>query len=165
MFETEIYSKTPITNWIRVPAIKTCFDAGDGIACALGSKITNLDRILISHDHTDHIGGLFALISCRSFVMGDRGRPLTVYLPPTTGSSPLPRLKRFIEASTKNRNFELNWVVIEPGMEIPTETPKKKIRCFPVEHGNPRREPPSAFPSSRSAAGSKAGGREHLHKR
>lgn len=73
-------------NVLRVGDRAILIDAGDGAAAQLakaGISLRQVDTILISHLHFDHIGGLFALMSQR-FQMQQKS-PLKIYGP--TGTS------------------------------------------------------------------------------
>lgn len=52
------YSKALHSNWVLSLEFGTLFDCGEDCATMLGNKVFAVERILLSHGHTDHIAGL-----------------------------------------------------------------------------------------------------------
>ena len=50
------YSKAMYSTWFYYKPARLLFDAGEGVASALGNFIFGIERIFISHGHHDHIG-------------------------------------------------------------------------------------------------------------
>ena len=115
-----------------MPEIHTLFDAGDGVASELNTKLFNLERVVVSHDHLDHTGGLTSLIALRAVAMGDKEKPLEVCW---MGKGPVARaLKKATETATKFRKFELTWTEIGPGWEAQVAR-DRRLRAIKAYHG------------------------------
>jgi ribonuclease BN (tRNA processing enzyme) len=76
------------SNLLVVNGILYVIDAGDGVTrrlAKLGINFRNIDNVFITHPHSDHTGGLGALMS----VMYDanRTKQVNIYGPPGTGAS------------------------------------------------------------------------------
>lgn len=72
-------------NLLRYGNVNLLVDAGDGVVKQLASAgfaLSTIPTVLISHLHSDHFGGLFALITMR--FQTRLAVPLTIYGPPGT---------------------------------------------------------------------------------
>src|SRR5688500_10030617 len=74
--------------------VKVLIDAGEPVGRTLkisGVAADEIDRIIISHLHGDHIGGLLMLL--QGWWLDDRTKPLTIFMP-RDGIEPLRQLFR-----------------------------------------------------------------------
>jgi len=72
-------------NLLAVNGRLTLVDVGDGVAGRLAGKrlrLNQVDDVLISHLHFDHVGGLLAVLGLR--FQTDASKPLNIYGPPGT---------------------------------------------------------------------------------
>lgn len=72
-------------NLLVVNGRVTLVDVGDGVAGRLAGKrlrMNQVDDVLISHLHFDHVGGLLAVLGLR--FQTDAAKPLNIYGPPGT---------------------------------------------------------------------------------
>ncbi|MBN9693062.1 MAG: ribonuclease Z [Verrucomicrobia bacterium] len=90
-------------------------DCGDGMSSAFkaaGFDYESLDAIVLSHMHSDHVGGFSMFI--QSLWLNQRRRPLPVYAP----ARALPALQAWLNATVLPAGligFELQWRGLEPG--------------------------------------------------
>ncbi|MGL5550154.1 MAG: MBL fold metallo-hydrolase [Culicoidibacterales bacterium] len=75
-------------------------------------KLSRLSHIYISHDHQDHCGGLFSLLSVSLL---NRETPLMLYVPPTL----VPLVELFLATTSKQ---VANYLVIQPLIDGKTYT-------------------------------------------
>ncbi len=106
-------------------------DVGDGILrdlVSLSSKYyENINTILITHGHFDHVGGLFSLLSF--FRMINRSKKLTLISPSNVVE--LEGLVRtFSDSYGDSIPFELELIAIEEGLDLDNIL----ISAFPVQH-------------------------------
>lgn len=129
---TEIQSKGLYSTWLFLPEIDTLFDCGEGLASHLRARIFGIQRIIISHDHTDHIAGLDTFINARNLAAGKQDKPITIYHPKKVPN--LKEFKSYILKTQPNLGFKIHWKELEPNMNIDIGK-GKKIHAFKVEHG------------------------------
>lgn len=105
------YSTARLATWYFLDELKLLFDAGDGVAAAIGSKCQRVEHVFISHADRDHLGGLvqFNQLAAR------RDRPLTYYYPKDSGS--FPAMRDFLERFDPNLP-KANWVPVQAGDRI-----------------------------------------------
>lgn len=132
---TEVYSKGLYSTWLYVPEINSAFDCGEGLSTHLGPRCFGIQKLFISHGHTDHIAGIAALVGIRSCGFGNKETPLEIYYPKDCRE--VLAMKTFVETARAKPTYPLVWTALEPGMEISLGNPKRKVRVFRVEHGNP----------------------------
>ncbi|HDO20702.1 MAG TPA: ribonuclease Z [Candidatus Bathyarchaeota archaeon] len=97
----------------------------------------NISAILISHEHFDHVGGLYSLLDFMHMI--GRGKPLTIFVP-----KPSKVTKRLIEALINFRRsklaYHVNLIEVEDQDIIKIEP--LKIKAFKVVHrGSTETEP------------------------
>lgn len=110
---------------------RTAFDVGEGFSRDMGARIFGVERVCLSHLHTDHVGGLINLIGLRATTKGDSRKPLDIYAP---GDSVQYRLiKDYIAASWPRLPYKLTWYDVAPGFEL-TLSGGHTLKCFPMEH-------------------------------
>ncbi len=132
-----LYSTGLYSTWIYHPACHTLFDCGEGAASYLGKRVFGIDRICLSHGHTDHIAGLPTFINARNRSVGDPFRPLIVYYP--AEDRHIGAMREFIRKTQGNRlRYELSWEPVREGASIPlAEGGKQTVESFRTRH-NPR---------------------------
>jgi ribonuclease BN (tRNA processing enzyme) len=91
------------SNLLIVNGAQYLIDAGDGVTrrlIRLGTNFRNIDDVFITHPHSDHTGGLGALMG----VIYDLGRtkPVNIYGPPGTEAS-VQGLLQFLTVSSEIR--------------------------------------------------------------
>jgi len=90
-------------------------DCGDGMSHALiraGAGPDDVDALLLSHMHSDHVGGFSMLI--QTLWLHRRRRRLPIHAP----ARAIPALKAWMHATILHENligFELDWVPMEAG--------------------------------------------------
>ncbi len=85
-------------------------DAGEGVQINLHKapkSVHDIDLILITHEHGDHINGLAGLL--QSMAVTRRESPLTIGGPPSV----IEFSKETLEATSKRLGFEINYLVLE----------------------------------------------------
>ncbi|OLS31942.1 MAG: Ribonuclease BN [Candidatus Heimdallarchaeota archaeon AB_125] len=106
-------------------------DVGDGILRDLvtlpGKYYENIDIILITHGHFDHVGGLFSLLAF--FRMINRSKKLLL-ISPSNVVELEGLVKTFFESYGDSIPFELELITIEKDFEIDDIL----ISAFPVQH-------------------------------
>ena len=75
-FSVALYS-----TWIYHKPTRCLFDAGEGIATALGKKVFAIQHVFLTHGHEDHICGLSNIVNVRNLTSGERDKPLIIYYP------------------------------------------------------------------------------------
>jgi ribonuclease Z len=111
-----IYSKALYASWIYYSPDRIAFDAGEGISTVLGNKVFAIERVFLSHGHTDHITGLIGLINIRNSGMGDTEKPLTIYYP--DGSWRVVELSNYIRKTNRRLKYLLEWVPVKAEARI-----------------------------------------------
>ncbi len=66
------YSKALYSSWLYYSPDRLLFDAGESVSSIMGNKSFAIERVFLSHGHTDHIAGLVGLINIRNSAMGDK---------------------------------------------------------------------------------------------
>jgi ribonuclease Z len=133
----QIYSTGLYATWIFHTTCHTLFDCGEGAASSLGKRVFGIDRVCLTHGHTDHIAGLPTLINARNRSVGDPFRPLTVYYP--AEDRHILSMKEFIRATQGNRlRYPLTWEPVREGATLPlSEDHRTVLETFRTQH-NPR---------------------------
>ena len=122
----QLHSTALYSSFCLNDTFNTLFDAGEGIAVTLKNKIFAIDRVFITHDHWDHIGGLMGLVSARSVARGDKEKPITIYYPEGINL----KIKSLVNSVAR---IPVNWIEVTPYLTIPL-TKKHYIYVFPVNH-------------------------------
>ncbi len=111
-----IYSKALFSTWIYYAPERILFDAGEGVATTMMSKVYAFKRIFLTHGHVDHISGLWNIINARNNAMGDREKPLEVYYP--KGNRAIEAYISFIKKANPDLRFAFTAYPIEVGEKI-----------------------------------------------
>lgn len=130
-----IYSKGLYSSWIFYSPDRLLFDCGEGASSHLGNKSFAIQRVFLSHGHTDHIAGLLSLINIRNSAMGDTTKELTIYHPADNRQIVL--LNRYLAQAQPRLRYELCWRALQPGdrLELFAGPMARSIVTFPTQHG------------------------------
>ncbi len=126
-----IFSKALYSTWIYYSPHRLLFDAGEGISTSLGNKVYAIDKVFLSHSHTDHIAGLWGLINIRNNAMGDREKPLQIYYP--KGNIVIEEFFRFINSINSIMRYKIEIFGLEPLDKVALDD-KHYIETFPTYH-------------------------------
>jgi ribonuclease Z len=127
---TEIFSKGLYSTYLYIKGINCAFDCGEGVSTALGPRCFGIQKIFLSHGHTDHIGGLVPLIGIRSAGFGDKSTPLDIYYP--KGCKSVEALIAYTK-TMREPSYKLSWIPLEDKSEVDIGN-NKKVRSFRVDH-------------------------------
>ena len=120
------------SSWCYHKPSRTLFDCGESISLSMMNLCFGIERIMISHAHSDHINGLVGLIGIRNSVKGDNSKPLEVYYPRDNWG--MDDLIDYIEKKFSNwLKFKLNFIPIDAGFYLDLGN-NKKIKAFSSKH-------------------------------
>lgn len=125
------YSKGLYSSWYLYRPDRLLIDCGEGCATALGNSAFAIEKVLLTHGHIDHIGGLPSLIWARASAMGDNEKPLEIYYPeqdPYIGDMIV-----FLEKTRARISYPLQWKPLRAGDEVPLKK-GRVAQTFPVSH-------------------------------
>ena len=131
------YSKALYSTWIYYGPDRILFDAGESVSSIMGNKSFAIQRVFLSHGHTDHIAGLVGLINIRNNAMGDKAKPLTVYYP--EDNFHICELMNYLHRTNGNLRYPLEWIPLQPGEKVFVHGEKgernaRYVESFPTEH-------------------------------
>jgi ribonuclease Z len=131
------YSKALYSSWLYYSPDRILFDAGESVSSIMGNKSFAVERVFLSHGHTDHIAGLVSLVNIRNNAMGDKRKPLTVYYP--RNNFHISELINYLSRTNNNVKYPLQWVPVEAGEEIQVygedgSRNPRFVRAFETEH-------------------------------
>ncbi|MEN6356901.1 MAG: MBL fold metallo-hydrolase [Armatimonadota bacterium] len=75
------FSLALYSQWFYHKPTRCLFDAGEGVATTLGTKVFGIRHVFLSHGHEDHIAGISNLVNIRNLASGERDKPLIIYYP------------------------------------------------------------------------------------
>ncbi|MFQ5794834.1 MAG: MBL fold metallo-hydrolase [Candidatus Bipolaricaulia bacterium] len=110
------YSKALYATWIYYSPDRLLFDAGESVSSILGNKSFAIQRVFLSHGHTDHVAGILGLINIRNSGMGDTEKPLYVYYP--RGNYHILELINYIKQTNRHLRYRLEWIPLEAGDRV-----------------------------------------------
>lgn len=105
------YSKALYSSWLYYSPDRILFDAGESVSSIMGNKSFAIERVFLSHGHTDHIAGLISLVNIRNNAMGDKKKPLTIYYP--RNNFHISELINYLTRTNDNISYPLEWVPME----------------------------------------------------
>ncbi len=73
------YSIGGNSTWFLYRPQGLLFDCGEGASLQLNDKIFAVNKIFLSHEHTDHLSGLLSFIGARATRKGDNKKELSIY--------------------------------------------------------------------------------------
>ena len=114
-------------------AATVLIDCGESVSRsykASGSSYEKVDRIILSHLHSDHIGGFFMLI--QGFWLEGRKRELRVHMP-ADGIEPIRKFLRMAYLFDEILTFPIIFEPLQVGKPI-IITDQVRIDCFPTTH-------------------------------
>ena len=127
------FSKALYSNWVLYKPDRLLVDCGEGCATSLGNGVFAIERVLLTHGHIDHIGGLPSPLWARASAMGSNEKPLLIYYP---AEDPfVADMRGYIDRSGDRFPFPLEWVALRGGDEVPLRG-KRKVQCFGTRHLN-----------------------------
>jgi ribonuclease Z len=121
----------------RLGRVALLIDCGEPVSRNLrraGLGCNLLDRVFISHLHSDHVGGLFMLI--QGFMIEGRTKDLTVHLP-TEGIAPVFQMLQAAYLFEEYFAFHLQFAALRHGVPVVTEG--VRVTPFPSSHLDPVR--------------------------
>lgn len=132
-----LFSKALHATWLLDRANSTLFDCGEGCSTSLGYQIFSVDRICLSHSHTDHIAGLPSFLGLRNATKGANDKPLTILYPQGNRL-----IEEWVEFSRKRANplkYALTIKPVQPWDQEPIplksgSQERRLIEAFPVQH-------------------------------
>lgn len=129
------YSKGLYSTWLYYSPDRLLFDCGEGASSYLGNKCFAVQRVFLSHGHTDHVAGLLSLVNIRNSAMGDTTKELTVYYP--AGNRQVALLKGYLDQSQRRLSYALHWHPLEPGQRVSVFSGQmdRCVEAFPTRHG------------------------------
>lgn len=97
--------------YVKSAQTKILLDCGEGTLrqMALMSTSPTVDAICLTHEHTDHIGGLVGII--RAISLTNRTTPLPIYATPGT----IAKVRQIIEAYHEDISFTIAWTPLSAG--------------------------------------------------
>jgi ribonuclease Z len=128
------FSRALFSTWIYHRRFNILFDAGEGVASTLYSRVFGIRRIFLSHGHADHIAGLVNLLNIRNLGAGDQKATLKIYYP--KGNWLLELLKEYLARTQSALSFNLEWLPIQEDTIIDLDDQKGRIflRSFRTKH-------------------------------
>ena len=128
------YSKGLYATWLFYSPDRLLFDCGEGASSYLGNKCFAIQRVFLSHGHTDHIAGLLSLINIRNSGMGDTTKSLTIYYP--AGNTQVGLLKNYLDQAQRRLQYELRWHPLKPGEQIQVFSGQmpRYVETFATQH-------------------------------
>jgi len=110
------YSKAMYATWFYYRPARLLLDAGEGVSTTMENFVFGIEKVVLSHGHYDHIGGLPGLLQSRRSARGDKEKPLEVYYP--DGDDLIRIQQQYIEGLTYRLGYELTWHPVEAGQRI-----------------------------------------------
>lgn len=131
------YSKALYSSWLYYSPDRILFDAGESVSSIMGNKSFAIEKVFLSHGHTDHIAGLISLINIRNNAMGDKKKPLDIYYP--RNNFHISEMMNYLFKTNSNIRYQLNWFPLNPGESVQVfgEEDSRSARCvssFRTEH-------------------------------
>jgi len=133
------FSLALYSQWFYHKPTRCLFDAGEGVATALGKKVYAIRHVFLTHGHEDHIAGISNLVNIRNLTSGEQDKPLTIYYP--IHDRWIDALIEYIEKKQSGLlRYPLYVQPIEPGAEIEIDVAKRPtmVTAFEMKHSRGR---------------------------
>ncbi len=127
------FAKALYSNFYLISGYNILFDCGEGISLFLKERVLRINRVFITHHHSDHFGGLMGFLHLRNIVKGGTKNPLRIFYP-------------------KKNDYILKWIQYFSSLELPLQYDLKLIgvndysevflgrdsfiKAYPVKHDN-----------------------------
>ncbi len=125
------FSRALYSQWFYYKPTRCLFDAGEGVAVAMGKKVFGIRHVFLSHGHEDHIAGISNLVNIRNLTSGEE-KPLSIYYPRQD-----PWITALFEDVEKKQKGLLRYPLyvqpLEPGDEVEIEGTGRPTRVRAVE--------------------------------
>lgn len=118
----------------RFPDTGVLVDAGEPVSRGLraaGIQPDAIERLLLTHLHGDHVGGLLMLL--QGWWLDRRRRPLAIHLP-VDGIAPLRALLEASMLFPELLGFPVTWHPLAAGDLVLEGAPAGRITAFPTTH-------------------------------
>ncbi|MCI0341108.1 MAG: MBL fold metallo-hydrolase [Planctomycetales bacterium] len=128
------FSKAMYSTWVFYRPARALFDAGEGVATALGNFVFAVEQAFLSHGHYDHVGGVAGFVLARAAAMGEKTKPLEIHYPEGDGLVEMAR--DYARRIGRNVQYPLAWKAIGAGAHIRvtgTDAPWR-VRSFRTSH-------------------------------
>ncbi len=128
------FSKAMYSTWVFYRPARALFDAGEGVATALGNFVFAVEQVFLSHGHYDHVGGIAGFILARAAAMGEKTKPLDIHYPEGDGLVEMAR--DYARRIGRNVQYPLAWKPIGAGARVPVSGASGAwaIRAFRTNH-------------------------------
>ncbi len=127
----ELSSRAMFASWLWHAPTRTAFDCGEGFSLHMLTRIFGVERVLFSHGHQDHVGGLLSLIGLRAKTKGDTEKPLDIYYP--QDNRQFRWLRTYVETSWPRLPYTLRWYPIDASFKLYLDK-HHQIEAFPMQH-------------------------------
>jgi ribonuclease BN (tRNA processing enzyme) len=117
--------------WLFVRALGVQFDAGDGVATALGRHVGAPHTIALSHAHGDHLHGLVAELGMRQARSLVQGGPVRVLYP--ARALEIGAVRGLLDACWPHGMDRVRWQPMEAGASVEVG-PRRRLVAFDVQH-------------------------------
>lgn len=117
----------------RLDSAVLLVDAGEpvsGLIKKANWNVDEIDRVLITHLHMDHVGGIFMLL--QGLWLDRRTKPLVIHMP-AEGIDPVRKMLRTGYVFDELIGFGIEFVPIKPGEPIQVNQ-TVKVTAFPTSH-------------------------------
>jgi ribonuclease Z len=125
-----LFSTPLVSTWVFDATHRILFDAGDGVAALLDSRIHKMRLAAITHTHRDHCAGLMQLLNLR----GGAGDFTTVY---PEGSGSARAFANFLTHFDSRSTGKVRWHPLGAGETLAIEPDRHFLRGFETNHYPP----------------------------
>ena len=122
-----IYSNPLVSTWVFDETHRVLFDAGDGVAAMLDSRIQKIRLVAITHSHRDHCAGLMQLLNLRGPEYGFKA-----VIPEGSASGRI--LANFLTSFDTRSTGKIPWHYISSREDLPILPERHVLRAFETQH-------------------------------